>query len=246
MRLIINADDLGRNPEVNDAIAAMFADGLITSATLMANAPYLEDAIRKIPAAFRRSLGVHLNITEFRPLTEHPGWQGWVDDQGCFSLGAFRNKPLTSRLKEAIAAEWTAQINRVRTYDLEVSHLDSHHDVHTDIRLFGVLKGLQHRLGLRKIRLAENLSTGRSGCFIKNRMWNWALRYCPPAAITTAGFTSLATFLEAVRQGRLPHSSLEVMVHPGAPHFARENRCLREPWRETLAFPVELISYGEL
>ena len=246
MRLIINADDLGRNREVNDAIAGMFADRLISSATLMANAPYLEDALRKIPAASRQTLGVHLNITEFRPLTTHPAWQGLVDGRGCFSLEAFRKKPLTSRLKEAIAAEWTAQIGRARACGLEVSHLDSHHDVHIDLRLFGVLKRLQYRLKLRKIRLAENLSTSQSGSFLKNRVWNWALRYTPPAAITTGGFTSLATFLEVGRQGRLPYSSLEVMVHPGHPHFAEESRWLKELWRETLPFPVKLISYRDL
>ena len=102
VRLIINADDLGRSREVNDAIADLFGEGMITSATLMANAPFLEDAIRKIPAGFRRALGVHLNVTEFQPLTVHPGWQEWVDDKGCFSLQAFRTKPLSSRLKEAI------------------------------------------------------------------------------------------------------------------------------------------------
>ena len=246
MRLIINADDLGRSREVNDAVAEMFAQGLITSATLMANAPFLEDALDKIPAASRAALGVHLNITEFRPLVAHPGWQGWVDDQGCFSLRAFREKPLTSLVKAAIAAEWRAQIARVRAYGLEVSHLDSHHDVHTDIRLFGVLKRLQYRLKLRKIRLAENPTFGRSGYFLKNRMLNWALRCVPPEALTTAGFTSFATFLEAGRQTQLPFVSLEVMVHPGHPHFAEESRWLKAPWRQNLPFPVELISYCDL
>lgn len=246
MRLIINADDLGRSREVNDAIAEMMAGRMITSATLMANAPFLEDALDKIPVAWRRTLGVHLNITEFRPLTAHPVWQGWVDDQGCFSLAAFREKPLTPRLKEAIGAEWTAQINRVRAYGLEVSHLDSHHDVHADPRLLGVLKCLQYRLKIRKIRLAENLSAAQTGSFLKNRVWNWALRHCPPLAITTAGFTSFATFLEAARHGPLSYPTLEVMVHPGHPHFSEESRRLKEPWRETLVFPVELISYADL
>jgi predicted glycoside hydrolase/deacetylase ChbG (UPF0249 family) len=246
MRLIINADDLGRSPEVNDAIADLFVKGLITSATLMANAPYLEDALRKIPVACRQALGVHLNITEFRPLTAHPGWQGWVDDQGCFSPRALQEKPITSMLKQAIGAEWTRQINQVRAYGLEVSHLDSHHDVHTDSRLFWLLKRLQYRFRLRKIRLAENLVVGHHRLFLKNRLWNWALCSCPPAAITTAGFTQFATFLNKARQSRLPYPSLEVMVHPGHPQFSWETRLLEEPWRETLSFPVELISYNDL
>ncbi len=246
MRLIINADDLGRSPEINDAIANLFVKGLITSATLMANAPYLEDALRKIPGAFRQALGVHLNITEFRPLTAHPGWQGWVDDQGCFSLQAFQEKPITTRLREAILAEWSAQIVQLRDYGLRVSHLDSHHDVHTDIRLFWVLKRLQYRFRLRKIRLAENLVVGHHPLFLKNRLWNWALCSCPPAAITTAGFAQFATFLNEGRHRRLPYPSLEVMVHPGHPQFSWETRLLTKPWRDTLSFPVQLISYNDL
>jgi hypothetical protein len=246
VRLIINADDLGRSPEINDAIADLFVKGLITSATLMANAPYLEDAIRKIPIEFRQALGVHLNITEFRPLTEHPGWQGWVDNQGFFTFQALQEKPITSLLKEAILAEWTEQINQVQAYGLAVSHLDSHHDVHTDSRLFLVLKRLQYRFRLRKVRLAENLVVGRHQLFLKNRLWNWALRCCPPGAVTTAGFAQFAIFLQEGRHGRLPYPSLEVMVHPGHPQFPGEIQLLKEPWRETLSFPVELISYNDL
>ena len=246
LRLIINADDLGRSQAVNDAIADLFVEGSITSATVMANAPYLEDAIRKIPEEFRRTLGVHLNITEFRPLTAHPGWQGWVDDQSCFSLRVFRKKPLTSLLKEAILAEWTAQIKRLRAFGLEISHIDSHHDVHTDLRLFGVLKRLQHITMLHKVRLAENIKIGQARFFLKNRLWNWALRLYPPPATTTTSFTQFATFLEAGRQGQRPYPSLEVMVHPGHPNFFNETKLLQGTWRESLAFPVELISYCDL
>jgi len=246
VRLIINADDLGRSREVNNAIAELFAEGLITSATLMANAPFLEDAIRKVPAFCRRSLGIHLNITEFRPLTAHPAWRGWLDEQGWFSLEAFRTRPLSSGLKAAIYAEWTAQINRVRALGLEISHLDSHHDVHLDLRLFGVLKRVQFQTGLRKVRLAENISVGHPQGWRKNRLWNWALRYFPPIAITTSGFTTFATFLEAARQERLPYASLEVMVHPGHPNFSKEISLLKEPWRQTLSLPLQLISYCDL
>ena len=115
-----------------------------------------------------------------------------------------------------------------------------------DLRLFGVLKRVQHRSRLRKVRLAENLSVGRHHGLWKNRLWNWALRCFPPTAVTTSGFTTFATFLEAAGQGRLPYASLEVMVHPGHPNFSKESSLLKEPWRQTLSFAVQLISYCDL
>lgn len=246
LRLIINADDLGRSPEVNDAVAELLTRGLITSATLMANAPYVEEAVACIPPSFRGCLGIHLNITEFKPLTETAPWAGWLDQEGFFSLKNFRQKPLNSQVKQAIGAEWRAQVARLRQLGLEVSHLDSHHDVHTDPRLLLVVKALQRHTGLGKMRPPETLATGWGKAYLKNRLWSLVLRYWPPRTITPMVFTSFAAFLERAQKGPLPYRTLEVMVHPGHPAFPRETALLRGSWRETLPFPVELVSYRDL
>lgn len=246
VRLIINADDLGRSPEVNHAVAELLTRGLITSATLLANAPYVEEAVALIPPSLRGCLGIHLNITEFRPLTETTAWDGWLDQEGGFSLENFRQKPLNSQVKQAIWAEWCAQVTRLRHLGLELSHLDSHHDVHTDPRLLLVVKALQRHTGLRKMRLPETLAAGSGKSYLKNRLWSLVLRHCPPRTITPQAFASFAAFLERGQQGPLPYSTLEVMVHPGHPAFSRETSLLWGSWRETLPFPVKLISYRDL
>ena len=41
----------------------------ITSATLIANAPSMEEAARRVPEGGNCSIGIHLNLTEFQPLT---------------------------------------------------------------------------------------------------------------------------------------------------------------------------------
>ncbi len=71
MRLIINADDLGRSPEANRAIFDLMDRGLVTSATVMANGPYVDEALSRVGHYPRGSFGVHLNLTEFRPLTQN-------------------------------------------------------------------------------------------------------------------------------------------------------------------------------
>ncbi|MGQ9919950.1 MAG: ChbG/HpnK family deacetylase, partial [Desulfobacca sp.] len=47
MRLIVNADDLGLSPEVNEGIFALMSRRQLTSATILANAPSWEAAVRE-------------------------------------------------------------------------------------------------------------------------------------------------------------------------------------------------------
>ena len=72
IKLIVNADDFGYSAQVNEAIVKAFADGLVSSTTLMPNMPGFDDAVAlirqgRIPAD---STGVHLNLFEGEPLTE--------------------------------------------------------------------------------------------------------------------------------------------------------------------------------
>ena len=72
MRIIINADDLGISQEVNDAIFGLMAEGKVTSATILANGPAVEEAARRVAEFPECSFGVHLNLTEFKPWTMGP------------------------------------------------------------------------------------------------------------------------------------------------------------------------------
>lgn len=56
-RLIVNADDLGYDPEIDRGILEAHARGLVTSATAMVDTPFAEQALRAAPA----SLGVGLH-----------------------------------------------------------------------------------------------------------------------------------------------------------------------------------------
>lgn len=68
-RLIINADDLGMSAEVNAQIEKGITLGVLTSSSLMANAPEFNDGVRIAKQYPRVSVGVHLNIIEYAPLT---------------------------------------------------------------------------------------------------------------------------------------------------------------------------------
>ena len=73
-QLIINADDFGISKSANLAILKAAKDGVLTSASLMANAPAFEDAISILEQLEGISIGVHLNIIEFSRATCSLPW----------------------------------------------------------------------------------------------------------------------------------------------------------------------------
>lgn len=245
MRIIINADDLGSSPAVNRSVFSLLSRRRITSSTILANGPAFPEAVAGAKEYPRASFGVHLNITEYPPLTSHPAFQGFLDSGGRFRGMPPAHRRFSRRLREAVYLEWSAQIERVLSHGIPVSHMDSHHDMHRNPALFWVLKRLQWTFGIRKVRIAENISPDPRRRYFRNRLWNLALRACVPTK-TTAGFTSLSTFLRIAGKRPLPGTSLELMVHPGHPGFHEDQNLLESPWEKGIPFPVEWISYHDL
>ena len=253
MKLIINADDLGRNSETNQRIMELAQAGLITSVSLIANAPAIGEAVGELAQFIRLSKGVHLNLTEFCPLTL-PDKLGplkeCVNDQGSFRGEEFlRSMRITSDLSEAIFLELVAQVDAIRARGIQVSHFDSHNHVHNIPGLFLIIKRLQNHFGIRKVRTTWNIFSPRKkqawSCRFRKQMWHLALRHYY-RTVTTEGFSSLTDFVEVASSRVLSFKSVEVMVHPGHPDYAEETSLLHTNWRERILLPIELISYEEL
>ncbi len=253
MRIIINCDDLGASETVNHDILELMQQRRVTSATLMMNAPAIEEAVRRIGSFPYCSFGVHLNVTEFAPLSAHPGLCALLNENGEFAGNARRdpiNIPLTAHAREGVYAEWCAQIERAQAFGVPISHLDSHHHVHTRADLFGVLKRVQRRFAIRKVRLRRNVPgphpTLRNRLhFARHWPWNLTLRHLF-ATQTTDGFAAFSLFHQRLQAGLGFAGSIELMCHPGRDRFAAETDLLRGPWREMLRESAKLISYNDL
>jgi predicted glycoside hydrolase/deacetylase ChbG (UPF0249 family) len=148
--LIINADDLGFSPMVNNAILKGAVDGNITSASLMVNMPFAEDAARDIQNNCNDlSLGLHFTITSGKPVVDPSEIPLLVDSRGMFRLGFLDlTRALRSKDRECflcqIQTEFSAQVERmdnfVTKYNLRFDHLDSHQHIHVISGIFDLLR----------------------------------------------------------------------------------------------------------
>lgn len=248
MLIVVNADDLGASEPINNEIFELMQSGAVTSATLMANAPAFEHAVRNIPHFPHCSFGVHLNLTTFPPLSAPEGLRPILDENGHLSKKLLKT-PITVGLRQAFLDELTVQVQRTIDAGVPVSHFDSHLHVHTIPKLFPVLKALQRRFAIRKVRSTINLlPPGQSATGLrklKKTAFRLALRHFYATA-SPDGLGDFRDFYPALKAGRrFRFSKMELMVHPGttAPLYQNEIALLRSPWRELLPPDTRMGSY---
>src|SRR5437899_2323951 len=128
-RLIVNADDLGRSAGVDRGIVRAHREGIVTSATLMANTTDAAHAGAVARADPSLDVGVHLVLTFARPLSEPTRVRSLVTPTGEFPR---RSLLLTREVdRDEALLEYRAQYARARELiGREPTHLDSHHWVH--------------------------------------------------------------------------------------------------------------------
>jgi chitin disaccharide deacetylase len=162
--LITTADDFGLSRETNNAVLRGFDEGAVSHASLVVNLPGFEEACQ---AARERRLqgriGLHLNFTEGRPLTERIRKSSFCRE-GSFHLPHRFSyyRPFSASDKAAVAEEARAQVGLMRLQGLSLAHLDSHHHVHTFPGLLSVISTIAREHGIDRVRPARTFIRGRS------------------------------------------------------------------------------------
>ena len=129
--LIINADDFGMSPEFNIAIKNLLTNGNISSASLMANGLYYEEAIELQKKYNLQNIGIHLTLTRDAFDTTSPLLYNSIsrkksieDNNGLLYTNS---KDLYIHAKENdIKREITCQINKIAKDNIIFSHIDNH------------------------------------------------------------------------------------------------------------------------
>lgn len=230
LKLIVNADDFGISEAVNRGIVDAHDRGIVTSTSLMATGSAFEHAVELARSRPRLAVGVHLTLTEQRPLTSVPGLvtsDGTLPPHTVQLLGAVlrRQVPLPE-----VRRELDAQIRRVRGAGIAVSHLDGHQHVHVLPGVARVVAELADAHGVAAVRYPAERVQGymlREARRLRRVAEQAALNFfCASSPLARlrrsdafAGFyfggrldeANLATVLD-----HLPASgTVELMCHPG-------------------------------
>jgi predicted glycoside hydrolase/deacetylase ChbG (UPF0249 family) len=218
--LIVNADDLGLSPGVNEGIVQAHTGGIVTSASLMVSGPAAAEA-----AALAR---------------DHPGLSiglHWVGD-GAGQAG------LDTGDGDAVRDEFAAQLDAfVSLVGREPTHVDSHHHLHREQHLIGLLRELVAPLG---VPLRGDGRVAHVGGFYAQ--WEWK--------VTKLEYVSVG-FLQWLLREEVGEGWTELSCHPGVVRGDFESVYLEERAAElrTLTDPevmgtirelgIELVNYEE-
>jgi chitin disaccharide deacetylase len=135
-RLIVNADDFGFTAGVNRAIVEAHTRGIVTSSTLMASGRAFEDAVRLAKTVPHLSVGCHVVLIDGEPVGNAkllPSITSADSGGARFRDGliSFAARALAGRLDpNQIELEASAQIRRLQSAGLSVSHVDTHKHTH--------------------------------------------------------------------------------------------------------------------
>ena len=261
-KLIINADDCGRSTYDNQKIEEAINKGLITSTSVMANMDDLEGAVCLYEQYNNRiSFGIHLNLSEGEPLIwsdiyEKTGF--CVEDNGKmvfgFCVDEIKKSPqlakkkyqftaLSKELKVCIRQEVKAQIEKIKSSGIEISHIDSHSHMHLSPFILPIVCDVAREYGLTKMRHSRN----RLGYTVKDWVYRGLNCY---QNFLMRGFLKADVFCSAKEYDSIKKEdglTYELMCHPGITfsHFPEEMHQLEQNikrYKQT----CQLITYRDL
>jgi hopanoid biosynthesis associated protein HpnK len=157
-RLIVNADDFGFTAGVNRAIVEAHTHGVVTSSTLLANGKAFENAVHLAKTVPRLSVGCHIVFIDGAPVLDAELLRSFtVPSSGNArfrdGLKSFAARALTGRMNpEQIEAEASAQIRKLQSAGISVSHVDTHKHTHLFPAVLRPLLRAARACGVRAIR----------------------------------------------------------------------------------------------
>jgi chitin disaccharide deacetylase len=238
--LILNADDFGYTKGVNEGIIRAHREGILTSATLMANGPAFDDAVERANANPSLGLGCHLVLTggfsvappqEIPSLADHEGRlpESLAALVTRLSIGSIRTKEMERELR--------AQLEKIRGAGIEITHVDTHKHTHVHPRVMSAVGRVAREFGITRVRnpvenLRDSWRTARSehAPLVGNMAASLAVRAVGSwfnSISRTYGLHSPDHFLGMAVTGRLsaaalcrlidtlPDGRTEIMSHPG-------------------------------
>lgn len=186
-QLIVNADDFGLTPGIGRAVVQAHADGIVTSASVIALGPAFAESARMLDDVPELGVGLHLALVgEDPPLLSAREIPTLVDARGrlASSWRAFVLRAARGRVDPAdVARELTAQAARVVGLGRPITHVDSHQHLHLWPVVRGAAIAIAQAHGIPAIRLPRSAG---------GRLAGWGVNWLARGLARDAAAASLA------------------------------------------------------
>jgi chitin disaccharide deacetylase len=158
-QLIINGDDFGKSPEVNEAIIRAFRAGTLTSCSLMVTEAAFDDAVRLAGENSGLAVGIHLVTVQGKSVLPPSEIPKLVDQEGNFPgspVAAGLKYYFSRAAREQLEKELSAQFQKFHATGLKLSHVDSHLHMHIHPVIFAAAFELAERSKVRRMRVPQD------------------------------------------------------------------------------------------
>ncbi len=248
--IIINADDFGISDGVNKAIILASQDGFLNSTSIMINILELNKENKNFIDSTKINLGLHLNLTNEYCIAKKENLTLLVDENGKFKngflklliLSIVKNKEFTKQVE----LETTAQIEKLKELNINISHIDGHRHIHNIPSVFKIVQKISKKHKIKRIRiinesLLNTIKCNKDFSFLYN---GGIIKYTILKSLTifnnifynkgkkdTYFYSILHTgkiFKDKVETLKVPkkYNSLEIMIHPNIGNIDKiENIC---------------------
>jgi predicted glycoside hydrolase/deacetylase ChbG (UPF0249 family) len=163
--LIVTADDVGLHSGMTAGAIAAHRHGIVTACSVCACGTALDDAVAALQSTPRLDDGAHLMLVEGRSILPPRQVPSLVRRDGFFraSHRHFVVDYLARRIRmRDVEAELEAQLDRLRSMGMRLTHVYSHQHVHMLPGVFEVVAGLAARSGIPYVRVVRDAG-GRAG-----------------------------------------------------------------------------------
>jgi hopanoid biosynthesis associated protein HpnK len=152
-RLIVNADDFGLTSGVNRGIVEGNRRGIVTSATLMANAQAFAAAIDIAKSKPSLKTGCHVVLIDGVPLAANlpsltNGTARFRGSLKQFALAAVRKQIAAKEIEREVEA----QVRKIQSSGIALTHVDSHKHTHMFPHVLRPLLRAARACGIRAVR----------------------------------------------------------------------------------------------
>ena len=265
MQVIFHGDDFGLTSGVNEGVIQAFQNGVLTSTSIIASSQAAEEAIELAKTFPGLDVGIHLVLSDEKSLQKNSSCLHLSDERF-----PSRQRLLINLLKGQTAVnlaekEWRAQIEKILTAGIPVSHLDSHQHVHLYPYLFPltVRLGVEYNIPfIRSCIIDPILSINNCKrlldfmmlkCWIAGYVSNVRIR--PLKSVPSIGFLHaggklnqniLIRTLKTLCKKSCP--AVEVMLHPGTgdPYTQSHYRHWHYNWKNDLDLSVQPLMVERL